>query len=530
MKKIIYVIVLVYILAFCSNNALAMSLGVIKPTPVPQKTQACNNSVCDTKYGCILNRCSTTITLTCDKCGYVAGGVNDYCGKCGKSIVILPGYGASWNADAMLLNKKVKDSEWKLLGFAKSNYMPLVDGITKSVGATKNKVYFWPYDWRRPIKDISASLDLFINEKVLKGEKIVIVGHSLGGLVGRVWSQDHSSDLRLEKVITIGSPQLGSLSAYEAWGFGRVGSGGSDLGSIGLNVLIELNRKAGQAKSDAVRGFVPMVKDLLPLYDYAKIFGKLQSYKNMETVNTFMEGKNKTISSISGKLVSIVGIGSSTKEGIEIGDIKISNYWHKGGDGTVIENSAGAFGTIKKITGSHAGLPVKALSIVLEELGINNIKTSSVAEVPLAEQVVIFGDPINRYSLECATGGKYESDEFGFIVLDLGIVKNCNIVVKSKVKGDWTYVVGKTDEPISWKKDSAKVELNKTTNIKVDEKLLEKVLGDTDNPWKIKILPMPTATPTPTPKPTPTTGSKMKILPMPTATPTPTPRGKMKLF
>ena len=49
----------------------------------------------------------------------------------------------------------------------------------------------------------------------------------------------------------------------------------------------------------------------------------------------------------------------------------------------------------------------------------------------------------------------------------------------------------------------------------VDEKLLEKVLGDTDNPWKIKILPMPTATPTLTPTP----GGKMKILPMPTATP-----------
>ena len=59
-------------------------------------------------------------------------------------------------------------------------------------------------------------------------------------------------------------------------GFGRIGSGKFDLGSIGLNILVERQRKSGQNKADAIRGFVPMVKDLLPLYDYAKLFGKKQ--------------------------------------------------------------------------------------------------------------------------------------------------------------------------------------------------------------------------------------------------------------
>jgi len=505
MRKIIYIIGLLYILSFCRHDALAaMSSSVVKPA-------ACNSQTCDTKYGCTLNRCgSTNVATNCNKCGYLAGGNNFFCSYCGRSIIILPGYGASWNTDAMFSNKKVKDSEWILLPIVGNMYTPLINGITKSIDRTKDNVYFWPYDWRRPVKDISASLNDFIKAKVYPGQKIVIVGHSLGGLVGRVWSQDHSTDPRLEKVITIGSPQKGALSAYEAWGFGRIGSGKFDIGSIALNILVERQRKSGQNKADAVRVFVPMVKDLLPLYDYAKLFGKLQSYKNMETVNTFMEEKNKTISSISNKLVSIVGIGSSTKEGLEVGDISISGYWKKDGDGTVIENSAGAFGKTKKIVASHTGLPVKALDYILEELGLKKSTTTNAMPLADTEKVVIFGDPINKYSLECTTGGKYESDEFGFIVVDLGTAKNCNVMVKSKVKGDWTYVMGKTDEPISWKKDSAKVELNKTTNIKVDEKLLEKVLGDTDNPWKIKILPMPAVT---------------LFL-----TPTPTPRGKMKLF
>ena len=62
----------------------------------------------------------------------------------------------------------------------------------------ENKDFFvWNYDWRKSIADIKNDFDSYINNKNLSdNDDIYLVGHSLGGVVARLWAQDNKNDNR----------------------------------------------------------------------------------------------------------------------------------------------------------------------------------------------------------------------------------------------------------------------------------------------------------------------------------------------
>lgn len=72
-------------------------------------------------------------------------------------------------------------------------------------------LFLYPYDWRKKLEDAAAELDAFITKKIASGTKVDIIGHSLGGLVGRIYSQKYGTD-RVDKLITVGSPPPGNAA------------------------------------------------------------------------------------------------------------------------------------------------------------------------------------------------------------------------------------------------------------------------------------------------------------------------------
>ena len=79
----------------------------------------------------------------------------------------------------------------------------------------KNIYCFNYHVFRTNVRGIVTELDEFINKVTTATDnKIVMVGHSLGGIVIRDWATKYNNHKCIDKVITIGSPHLGTHIAH----------------------------------------------------------------------------------------------------------------------------------------------------------------------------------------------------------------------------------------------------------------------------------------------------------------------------
>jgi len=143
-----------------------------------------------------------------------------------RPLVILPGIGASWNTEAMVDNRVVDDSQWKMTPFV-NVYDRFIETAQNNGYQLGTNFFVWNYDWRKSLGEIATDLNEFIssNSKLQSASKIDFVDHSLGGLVARTWIQnfDTGQNRKTHKLITVGSPHYGVVQAYEALAGGKVG-------------------------------------------------------------------------------------------------------------------------------------------------------------------------------------------------------------------------------------------------------------------------------------------------------------------
>jgi PGAP1-like protein len=85
------------------------------------------------------------------------------------------------------------------------SYLPLKLAL-EAAGLT---VRFFAYDWRRDLAETGAELAACIENETAR--HIHVVGHSMGGLLGRVAMQA-SSGSRITQLITLGTPHSGSFA------------------------------------------------------------------------------------------------------------------------------------------------------------------------------------------------------------------------------------------------------------------------------------------------------------------------------
>lgn len=142
-------------------------------------------------------------------------------------------------ADRLLDDVHLIPGLWKIDGYTK-----VADAIKKEFQVTESENFFrFPYDWRRDnrvaAKQLAAKSKGWLAEwRKRPGKsdaKLILLGHSMGGLVSRYFLEclDGWKDTRL--LITFGTPYRGSLKALDVLANGlRVGFGplGVDLSPL----------------------------------------------------------------------------------------------------------------------------------------------------------------------------------------------------------------------------------------------------------------------------------------------------------
>lgn len=105
-------------------------------------------------------------------------------------------------------------------------------------------VFAFGYDWRMPLEDVEAQLDLFIKEVIQRtrllrhyhadgydnNPKVNLIGHSMGGLVIAGYLQGKGEKAMVNKVVTLATPFQGSFEAplKIATGNANIGTGQSN--------------------------------------------------------------------------------------------------------------------------------------------------------------------------------------------------------------------------------------------------------------------------------------------------------------
>jgi pimeloyl-ACP methyl ester carboxylesterase len=297
-----------------------------------------------------------------------------------QKVVVIPGYGGSWNRDALLNCKTTNYSgnwtEWQIEGA--DIYQPLIGGLTNA-GFIPLPFY---YDWRKEATAIGSSLDNFINHNLDSSENIDLVGHSFGGLVGRAYLEKTQTNSHLNKLLTVGSPHKGAAIVYPAWSGGVIWNNDIRFRLAATMLQVGCMLKHGWSARETIRNVFPSIQNLLPTFDYLE-----NSQTHTLKPISLMQAKNNWLpTSFSppffGVTVgSITGIGVDTIQKIEVNspsrnDIREGNWLdgkptntkhYNDGDGTVLAESSRLPGS-KNIT-----LPLNHGDLVSNPLGVSTI-------------------------------------------------------------------------------------------------------------------------------------------------------------
>lgn len=401
---------------------------------------------------------------------YIKIGDGLWTDKVQNKIVFLPGMGGSWNERAMVLNQDVAQSEWRMTPFVK-NYDSMLNAFDTN-NLVKNKDYFvYNYDWRKPMASQIIDFNNYVSGLGITGsEKVDIVGHSMGGLIGRIWTQENTN--KVGKVITLGTPNLGSVKVYEMWNGAKI-SDSVDISSIAINVLLTLQRNKKQTAVETLQTYAPALKDLLPTFNYLKKNGANVTPPS----NSYLTDKNLGVSSIFDKLLAVSGSGFKTKDTINLTERTVFDtmlgLWPQGrplsyveadGDVTVLKKSAVVAGdNSANVVSNHGEITNKSVNIVLSELGLGKT-ISYVAGNSFDGAVFYIGSPASL-KVNCGADDINETD--GFVLVAGKNMADCIVKLTGTENGTYHLVMGNSSDDTSFKYSEGNISIGDTKNISV---------------------------------------------------------------
>jgi len=229
------------------------------------------------------------------------------------------------------------------------------------------------------------------------------------------------------------------------------------VSSVVFQILLGLQNKSFVIKDiEKIRAYAPVVKDLLPTFDYAIKNKKQISWSDLSFVNNYLSDKNSSVSDISSKLVSFVGVGESTPKTIKLGSRsvydKLMNLWPDGeilglsktnGDGTVLTESSG-FGAENKneISSNHGEMVSKSVTEIADILELANRDIGFEYIDNFENSLVVFiGSPATA---ELICGDKTFYENGGFIVAKDGNYNDCDLILSPTDDGLVHIVLGNT--------------------------------------------------------------------------------------
>ena len=247
-----------------------------------------------------------------------------------EPVVIVPGITGSWNWD-VIVRDRVGQGTWEFFPGDRTwnNMITALEAAGYELG---ENLFIAFYDWRQ--SNINSVTDYLIPtiDRALENsptDKINIVAHSMGGLLARryVQSDDYRGDVN--KLIMLGTPNLGSADVYVLWAGGNVPDGWSKINKFMASRYIDyLTLKTPDVtdRFDAVRIFIPSVRELLPIYDFLEdSAGNIKNYWTLaDTNNPFLENLRDSAYTLSevdlGGIVTIAGKSEPTVEYIPFVD------------------------------------------------------------------------------------------------------------------------------------------------------------------------------------------------------------------
>lgn len=151
---------------------------------------------------------------------------------------------------------------------AKNTYGKIVNALKDTFGREYNHgedIHFFAYDWRLSIRDAAQKLQDFIDEKGY--EEVILVAHSMGGLVSSVYlSNSQENRKKVDKLITIGTPYLGAPKGLYVLGTGNMFKAKKPNDLEGHGTAFLLNGVLKIIAPNMISGY-----ELLPTRNYFKL-------------------------------------------------------------------------------------------------------------------------------------------------------------------------------------------------------------------------------------------------------------------
>jgi pimeloyl-ACP methyl ester carboxylesterase len=107
--------------------------------------------------------------------------------------------------------------------FTQEVYGPVITHLSRLGYREEHDLFVFDYDWRRSVFHNAERLAAFVREKVPDpSQRVDILAHSMGGLVSRVYATELGGERRIGKLISAGTPFLGSVKVFQTlengWG------------------------------------------------------------------------------------------------------------------------------------------------------------------------------------------------------------------------------------------------------------------------------------------------------------------------
>ncbi|MDO8497730.1 MAG: alpha/beta fold hydrolase [bacterium] len=456
-----------------------------------------------------------------------------------NKYILIPGFMGSWNKEAILHNAPSSYADWKLAPFVKE-YDGLI-GTFNALGYVKNQDYFvFPYDWRKKATESGNDLDSFINTKIgltNSTTKITIIGHSLGGLVGRIYTQNHPSGVA--KLITVGTPHKGVVQVYKPLEAGEIDKEDTMLW-LAEKMIFILNKSQVESDRDTVQKMLPVLFDVFPTFNFLKKSDQFVDIQTMSIQNTTLTTFNSQLSSIYNLFYAIYGEKNTdtTDNGYIVEppssidtlwgnytDGKPTSSFKANGDYLVLSTSAK-----DENDPDFQQLPFDHGEIIYKKEGIKKILDT--ASIPYQDNQIVEGSKTvltpsliflvkSPIELEAEFNGQVYMETDGIIFIPDALSGNYTLEAKGADKGTYTIYVGQVSEQNDiWDEYHGEITQDPPTS-QTDTYTI-----NFNRQFAISTIPTPTATATPTPTKTPTPSAPLRTSPTRTPTSTPKPQPK----
>ncbi|MBX0329052.1 alpha/beta hydrolase, partial [Oscillochloris sp. ZM17-4] len=335
-------------------------------------------------------------------------------------VLFVPGITGSFNLPVLLDWRGPTLSGWDFppfVGYGKQ----FVESFQKAGYVRDTDLFVAFYDWRKAVKDSAITyLKPWIDRaKQRSGQpKVILICHSMGGLVARSYIQSQSYAGDVAQLITVGTPHRGSAQAYYSWGSGVTRADQTTQTVFGVYLWYLRHVHPVQTELDPLRTMrtqIPAVRDLLPIDTYLISQGAAPTPKDEDRMverNLWGDILNlpanvEALLSKVSAVTTLSGVGFSTIRQIVVGapptppatpalypdGVPISDQVEGDGDDTVLQANAQISHprakNLPSVNVSHGALPdhPAVLTQLFGELGV---RTPALGAAPVQEpQLVI---------------------------------------------------------------------------------------------------------------------------------------------